>query len=84
MPKPHIFNPRKLLREGSLEMMLLAHAGELVLLRVGDVTGEKPTILPERNITSREEWQPVRDRVFRLVELSAEDVAILQKLNKEN
>lgn len=83
MPKIVIFNPRKLLREGSLEMMKAAHSGEVVLLRLGDVTGKNTTILPERNITSREEWQPLRDRVFRLVELSPEDISILQKLNEE-
>lgn len=64
-------------------MMKAAHSGEVVLLRLGDVTGKNTTILPERNITSREEWQPLRDRVFRLVELSPEDISILQKLNEE-
>lgn len=75
-----IYNPRILLRKGSLEFMSDAADGHIVLLRLGDVTGDNPTIAPTRNITSRPEWQKLRNRVFRLVEVSAEDIATLQKL----
>lgn len=69
-----LYNPRHLLRHGSVAMMNDAAAGHTVLLRPGLLTGGVRT----EQTGNAVHFGPARGKVFKLVECTDEEIAALE------
>lgn len=81
-----IYNPRHFLRHGASQPMIDAAEGHIVLLRVGEVapTG-KPVLINKKTGNAGVQFDPVRDKLFKLVECDEKEIARLTKtLDRQN
>lgn len=75
-----IYNPRHFLRHGASQPMNDAADGHIVILRVGEVapTGQ-PVLRNKKTGNAGPQFDPVRDKVFKLVECDEKEIARLER-----
>lgn len=74
-----IYNPRHFLRHGASQPMQDATDGHVVLLRVGEVAPEgKPVLINPKSGNAGPQFDGVRDKVFKLVEVPPAELERLE------
>lgn len=75
-----IYNPRLMMRGGVSNMMEDAALGEVVILRLGEIAPCGTPLLVNPNTASAgKQFDASRDKVFKLVEVSAAELKRLEK-----